>query len=536
MRRYPALWQYLVFWATAQLFYFPTRHAGFVTDFTGLLQRFEGSTAAGILNSFGFPALQPVLNAILYTWHTWFGIQPLPWYLLQTSLHALNALLLLRLGQTLGRYLQLPRARSIGWAAAFFFLLSPYASEPVTWRVAQNFLLATAIVLGTSKLTLNWVATPKADHWWAIQALFVLGLFTFELALILPLLCSLLIGSLPDGNWRQWRRLSLPQFAGLGLYFLLNRWLLGTWIGHYGAEVHLRFEPKLLLANGLRYAAKHLFLARDWPHPAKQWLFDGLAQPWAAYGLGGLSIIALIIGLVYWQKLPAQGRLIVIAIIAFGLALAPVLNLYFNYTLHLENDRYGYLASAFLLLGLSAALYGLPRWARLPLLLAYLAAYSFFLWQHNQYWQHSAQVYNQLLQDFEYPNRPAAFLLNLPDNFKGAPMFRDYSGQDRAFQDALKYIKQKPYEGKLYEVAQYNMTRLTDGATATVDSTGTLRVEFNQWGNWWWRRGIGMGPGYNTPVYEVESEGHHYFLRLREPVPNAVFLVQRGPKWELLGR
>ncbi len=536
MRLYPASLQYLLLWVLAQVFYFPSRKAGFVTDFTGLLERFEGRTAAGILDSFGFPALQPVLNALLYGWHALFGIAHLPWHLLQTSLHALNAWLLLSFGRSLARRLEVPQPEQIGWVAALLLLLSPYASEPVTWRVAQNFLLATAIVLWTSKLTLYWSEQPAPGRWWWIQGGFVLGLFTFELVLIVPLLSSLLLFSLPGGSWRQWQRLSLPQFAGVGFYFLLNRWLLGTWVGHYGAEVHLRFEPKLLLANGLRYATKHLFMARDWPHAAKQWLFEGLAQPWAAYGLGGTAVAALIIGLIYWRRCAPRARLIILALLAFGLALAPVLNLYFNYTLHLENDRYGYLASAFLLLGLSAALYGLPRWARFPLLVAYLAAYSYVLWQHNQYWRHSAQVYNELLQGFNYYGQPAVFLLNLPDNFKGAPMFRDYSGQDRAFRDALQYIKKKPYEGQLYEVAQYNMTRLTDGAAATVDSTGTLRVEFNQWGNWWWRRGIGMGPGYDAPAYEVESKGHHYFLRLREPATEAVYLVQDGLKWEALGR
>lgn len=531
MRRYPALLQYLLFWGITQLFYFPTRNAGFVTDFTGLLSRFEGQTAAGIWDCFGFPALQQVLNAILYTWHTAFGIQPLPWYLLQSSLHALNALLLFQLGKVLGKHLQLPDANLIGWMAAFLFLLSPYASEPVTWRVAQNFLLSTAVILGTARLALDWMDTPNRRQWIQIQGLFILGLFTFELILIIPLLSSLLLLMLPNGSWPKWRRLSLPQFGGVGMYFLLNRLLLGTWVGHYGAEVHLRFELQGMLTNALRYAAKHLFFARNWPHTAKQWLFDGLAQPWIAYGLCGVIIVTLVLGLVFRSNLSGRWQLATIALLAFGFALAPILNLYFNYTLHLENDRYGYLPSAFLLLAVATGFSALPKWARLSLLLAYLGVSGYFLWQHNQYWWKSTQVYHQMLNEFEYYDAPAAYLLNLPDNFQGAPMFRDYSGEDHAFRDALKYIKQKPYNGRLYEVGQYNMTRLTDGATATIDRAEVIRVEFNQWGNWWWRRGIGMGPGYATDSYEVDSKGHHYFLKLKKPAAGAVFLVQEGLEW-----
>lgn len=532
MRRYPALLQYLLFWATTQLFYFTTRKAGFVTDFTGLLSRFEGQTAAGIWDCFGFPALQQVLNAILYTWHSVFGIQPVPWYLLQSSLHALNALLLLQLGKALSERLNLPNAHLIGWIAAFLFLLSPYASEPVTWRVAQNFLLSTAVILGTARLTLDWMDTPNRRQWIQIQGLFILGLFTFELVLIIPLLSSLLLLMLPNGSGSKWRRLSLPQFGGVGLYFLLNRLILGSWVGHYGAEVHLRFEMQSILGNGLRYAAKHLLFVRNWPHAAKQWLFEGLAQPAVALGLGGIIVALLAAGLIFRHRLNSRWQLSVIAFTGFGLALLPVLNLYFNYTLHLENDRYGYLPSAFLMLAIAAGLSALPRWGRLPLLLAYLGCSSFFLWQHNQYWWKSTQVYQQMLNDFDYYEAPAAYLLNLPDNFQGAPMFRDYSGEDLAFRDALKYIKQQPYNGQLYEVAQYNMTRLTDGATATVDSSGTIRVEFNQWGNWWWRRGVGMGPGYDTEGYEVDSKGHHYFFLLKAPAPGAVFLIQEGLEWK----
>lgn len=533
MRRYPALWQYLLFWAITQLFYFPTWTAGFVTDFTGLLNRFEGRAAAGILDCFGFPALQQALNALLYTWHALFGIQPLPWYLLQTGLHALNALLLFQFGKALSKRLRLSNPQLVGWMAAFLFLLSPYASEPVTWRVAQNFLLATAIVLGTARLTVDWSAAPSHRRWWWIQGLFVLGLFTFELVLILPLLSSLLLFALPEGNWRKWCRLSLPQLAGAGGYFLLNRLILGSWVGHYGAEVHLRFDLQGMLANTLRYTVKHLFFVRNWPHPAKQWLFEGLAQPWAAYGLGGLFAVLLFLALLTYKKRSAPWQFIVIALVGFGFALAPILNLYFNYTLHLENDRYGYLASAFLMLVLATGFNTLPKWWRIPLLLAYLGVSSYLLWQHNQYWWKSTQVYHRMLQDFKYYDAPEVYLLNLPDNFQGAPMFRDYSGEDLAFRDALKYIKRQPYTGRLYEVAQYNMTRLTDGATATVDSTGQIRVEFKQWGNWWWRRGIGMGPGYDdTDGYEVDSKGHHYFLWVQQPDTRAVFLVQDGLEWE----
>lgn len=60
------------------------------------------------------------------------------------------------------------------------------------------------------------------------------------------------------------------------------------------------------------------------------------------------------------------------------------------------------------------------------------------------------------------------------------------------------------------------MICLMDGVIVIVDSMGILWVEFNQWGNWWWRCGIGMGLGYDIEVYEVDSKGYYYFLMLRQ--------------------
>ncbi len=532
------LLSYLLAFAIVQLFYFPTWESGFVTDFTGLMWRLEGSSAWGILDSFGFPSLQPVLNAFLYLFYHLFGLNPLPWYLVFTGLHALNGFLVYRFGSAI---LEAYRARApqlIALVGAVFFLLSPYQSEAVTWRVCFNFLFTTFLILSALWLTQAWIKEGRSRQLWGIHLLFLLGLFTFELALMLPLACLGLLLLFPEGQrtggaiGRQLRWLSLPQFGMLAVYFLLNRLILGSWVGHYGAEVHLKFQLREILSHYFLYGIKHLAFSRYWPHPWKEGLVVQLQNPVLLYSLSLLVGLALAFALFRFRRWKGEGKAGLLFLLLFILALAPAVNLYFHYLLHIENDRYGYLASAFLFLGLSAVLSFLPPRAYLLLAVGYLGISSLFLWRTNRWWEQSTTVYYRLLDGFRWYDAPAVYLLNLPANHQGALLFHDFSGKGLAFRDALQYIKGKPYKGDIYEVAQYNLAIPGDDVSVRIDSTRQLTVEFNQWGNWWWHKGLGMGGGYTTENYQVINHGQYYRLLLESVPEGAVFLYQSGGEWK----
>ena len=525
------------FLGLVQLLYRDTWNAGFVTDFTGLLWRLEGSDALGILDSFGFPALQPVLNAFLFIFYKTFGLNPLPWHLVFTSLHALNGFLAYRFGAALLETYSARAPRLIAFLGALFFLLSPYQSEVVTWRVCFNFLLSSFLVLSVLWLALAWAKQGRRRQLWAAHSLFALALFTFELALAVPLACLALLLLFPPtqrssgGLARQLQWLSIPQFSMLIAYFVLNRLILGAWVGHYGPAVHLKFRLGEILANYYRFGFKFLAFNRYWPHPWKEGLSGWLQEPALLYPLALFTVLGLLFALARFSRWRGEGKASLLFLLLFIFALAPAINLYFNYLLYIENDRYGYLASAFFFLGLSSLLSLLPRWLYLSLSIGFIILSTLFLWRTNQYWKQSTALYYRLMDSFDWYDAPAVYLLNLPDNYQGAVLFRDFSGQGEAFRDALKYIKGKPYEGAIYEVAQYNLATPTDGISVRRDSALHYTVEFNQWGNWWWRRGIGMGPGYDADTYSVESKGHFYHLTLDSIQPGAVLLYQEKGEW-----
>lgn len=530
-----ANWRWLVAAVAAlglQLMYLPTRTAGFVTDFTGLAERIETHGAAGILSSFGFPALQPLTSIFYYCFYHWFGVDGWGWHFAFTLLHTANGIFLFFLVRRLLSAVEPGQVDAVAGLGSLLFLFSPYATEVVVWRVGFHYLLVTFFILSILWQTLNYLERPSSRSWWAVILLQTAALLTYELAIVAPLLSLLIIFWQQPGRASRSaiHKLSLPQWSLIGGYFLANRLFLGTWIGHYGSAVHLRFPLDEMLANTGRYTAKWMLFSRYWVHSWKEGLAQGFQHP-----LGLILLLLLLLVLFFgllksFHRISRRAQLIWVFGIATFIALAPVLNLYFNYLLHIENDRYGYLPALFFFPALAALISYLPRWAFWGLGTLYLLFSWFFLQRTNQYWAQSTGVYRSLLAGFDGYNRDTCYLLNLPDNLQGAPMFRDFSGQDRAFADALRYVRGKAYRGVLEEVVQYNMVLPTDGVQVEKDSNG-LKVTFNQWGNWWWRRGIGAG-SYRDSTFIFHNEGHHYRLEWRIWPGDAGIFYQVGPQWK----
>lgn len=526
-----------LFWILVQVLYFPAWRSGFVTDFTGLLERFEGSSALGILTSFGFPAQQQVLNFFLYLFFQLFGTAPLPWHLVYTSLHAFNGFLFYRFHRELLRHFQVTHFEFIALGGALLFLACPYQSEPVIWKVSLNFLLSTTLILVALRQLLDWLAAGSRRFPWKVQVPFLLALFTFELAFTLPFLSlSLLLFwsyTYPERGRLGLRVLQvvMPQLAGLAGYFGLNRLMFGRWVGHYGAEVHLNLSPDLLLSAVLKYTVKLGGLARYYSHPLKEKIFTLLDQPAVAVAFALLLGSMVVWFLWRFSRLSSWQRSSGLLLLFYFIALGPVANIFFLYLQYVENDRYSYLSSGFfftLIVLLISHLNHLPRYL---VLTAFLVPNVLMLTRTVRYWQQSTEVYEGLQSSFRWHEAPAVYILNLPDNMRGVLLFRDYSGDGQTFLDALRYLQGRPYTGKLKEVASYNLTGPGDGVSVERLTTDTLKVTFNQWGNWWWRDGLG-GSSYETEDYQFIDRDHHYLLVFKSLNPEAVFIYQDGREWK----
>jgi len=329
-------------------------------------------------------------------------------------------------------------------------------------------------------------------------------------------------------------KITLPQITLIGGYFFLNKLVIGTWVGHYGANTHLQFSLPGMGTTLLKYSLKYLFFVRSYSHAYKATIFD-FCDKYGCLILCFLAISSLVFLLYkkYKPSLTGNKRTAIILLLSttFVVALLPVLNLFFYWLQHIENDRYGYLPSVFGLMLLTFLIFQLPKFLRYFLLTTYLIVSVGVLTQTNQYWKNATEVFYSLLDNYCWYDAENVVILNVPDNYNGAYLFR-IIGRKSGFQDALTYIHQKEVKGKIWEVAQYNMVQPTDGVNAIKNNPEQLKITFNQWGNWFWRNGIGVGPTHQRSIYTAHFKGQYYLLDLKNPPANTIYIYQDGKEWK----
>ncbi|MBK8562394.1 MAG: hypothetical protein IPN76_03370 [Saprospiraceae bacterium] len=339
-------------WAVAGLFlvlvhllYARTWQAGFVSDFTGFLHRIDGASLQGVWDCFGFPALHQVTNFFLFCFVKWFGVGGIGWYFVFTSLHVANGFLGFVLAKKIFEKHDHTCPETPAFMASLLFLLSPYQVEVVVWRVCFNFLFCTLTMLGSLLLWMKYCEAKLLRHLLWSLGLFVVGLFTFELAVVLPVL---LLPLTPKGEpnfvhsgvnpnflksrilfvrWSPFKCFGsgkglVPYFLLLTAYFLLNKLLLGGWAGHYGEATHLNFDLRLIASNCLKYFSKYLLWWREWSHNGKEPMVLFFERPMAAWA-GLAAGLAALWALLFAKKAPKKLRLIGHVWLLFFLALAP---------------------------------------------------------------------------------------------------------------------------------------------------------------------------------------------------------------------
>jgi protein O-mannosyl-transferase len=154
-----------------------------------------------------------------------FALPPaLPFRLFNLALHLANAVLLLFILRRLA-----PSAPAAAAIAAFAFMVSPLATEPVNYITARFGLMATAFSLAAILLHLAADDKPKRDYW--ALGFFVLALMCKETAAALPLIVFILDLARGRPGWRALWPLPLSI-----LYTLLrSQWQIE--LGPAGGEI-----------------------------------------------------------------------------------------------------------------------------------------------------------------------------------------------------------------------------------------------------------------------------------------------------------
>ena len=288
------------------------------------------------------PFYRPFSSLLLQLELQLFGAHPLPFLLLQLTLHAAIATLF---AAWLGRLTGAPGGRDTRrdtFFAALLFALYPLHPNTVLFVASFATLFATFFLLAS----LYFEARQQRG---AALLAAALALLSYEQAVVLPALILLFDLATRGGSWRSRWRL-WPYFALTAAYLLLRSALLGNLGGYDGFRQ--RLADPLALASSFGELASRLFV-------------PFFAIPFrAGWALAVAAVLAAATAAaIYWRREPGA-RLLLAALAALPLVQAP----FFFTGVVPGNGRYFYLAALLVAIVVSEGLRLL--WRRQPRLLA----------------------------------------------------------------------------------------------------------------------------------------------------------------------
>jgi hypothetical protein len=279
---------------------------------------------------------RPLQILVYMLFHAVFGFHAVPFHLFSVLLHAVNSVLVYRLGsQITGR----PRA---ALASALLFAVHPIHTEVVDWIAAYPDLMVTSILLfGMWRFTRQkGPLRPLAIA--GYSGIYLAALATKETGVMLPLLFLAyericLSRRLPELK----RKLPLyyAMLAVLGIYLVARRWALGS----LAPAEHLFFQ-----LTPLEFASSVVVIAAQY---AGKLIFPGglnffhVFHPTMGFSLEfwiALAVLAAVAAAAVWRRTPAA---MTFGIVWTALCLAPALNLT-GVGQNVFAERYLYLPSA----------------------------------------------------------------------------------------------------------------------------------------------------------------------------------------------
>jgi len=239
---------------------------------------------------------------------------------------------------------------------------------------------------------------------------------------------------------------------------------LGTLIGGYGQEIHLNFDLGLIFRNFIIYSTR-VFLP---PMPNSDfnfWIFT-------ACGLGGIYLICF--ASCYFRGYPYRNilKILLFCVAGFIILLIPVNNLGVS-TGDTQGERFLYLPSVFASIYISFMIIFTVANRRAILILSTLIILFFgaccsYL---NRNRVSASKIARNILIDLEkLKGASRIFILNLPDNFNGAYVYRN--GFYPAIQYFMPSIKGGINPNKVRIISRHNVFKENDEIALTKVGLG----------------------------------------------------------------
>jgi protein O-mannosyl-transferase len=285
----------------------------------------------------------PLTLTTFWVEHLLWGLQPLPYHLVNVLMHGLSALLLWQLLKSLG---------VLGaWLGAALWALHPVQVESVAWITEMKNTQSGLFFLLSILFFVTWMRTREANSRTAGRLKYALTLFFAALAMvsksstvILPVVLCLCAWWI-EGRWN-WRNAArvVPFFVLSTAASALSIWTQGLQLATVHDSQWVQTFPQRLAAAGI---AVWFYLGKViWPHPLisiyPRWQID--AAQWLSYL--PLLAVAAVLSILILRREPFS-RSCLFSFTYFIIALLPVLGLIDNpiFRLSLVFDHFQYLAS-----------------------------------------------------------------------------------------------------------------------------------------------------------------------------------------------
>lgn len=532
-------WSLFLFYAILTLFlYRNTFLAGLVFDFNGWASVYEQHQFKDALNSFGYPGLHQLEQIVFYTLYKLFKFNGVYWYILFALLHALSAVLGFKLIRSLFQFLDGElsiKKIQIAILSSFLFLLSPYAADVVVSKVTIHYLMSAIFIFSCLSYFLKYLRAQYLSALLFSCLFFTLALFSLELSYLIPFAVVFL------AVWQYINRQSkamlfksiLPYFLVFGGFLILHRLVVGSFIGHYGAEVHTRFNFGELVDHFFYYFNGYVLFYDFWDFRFKLFQQDVVTKFWwlALLLLGFATGITMYFK--FYQKRWFQSNFLFFGL--FVIALLPVLNMFCVRLQEIESDRYAYVASLFVYALLVNSLFLLNSKIKYALFFIFILINAHFLISNIQAFEEMGIVSRGLIDDFRWEDKTRIIILVQPENNHGARAFTTIKETGSEFAESLYLERGIDVRDKVELIYEININSTKDSVKIQVLDNTHIHVEIGWWGTWFWKYHNGALP-FNTHDYHTEMKDNLGFdLILDRPLKeDEVIIYAKGAKWREL--
>jgi len=284
----------------------------------------------------------PLVLSTFWVEHALWGLEPLPYHLVNVLTHGACAVLLWRVLRSL-------RVQG-AWLGASLWALHPVMVESVAWITEMKNTESGVFFLLSILFFVRWLRARDFNGrtgggWnYALTLLFAaLAMASKSSTVILPAVLCLCVWWM-EGRWH-WRNVArvAPIFLMSIAASAVSIWTQGLQLATVHDPQWVRTWPERLATAG---DAVWFYLGKLlWPHPLvaiyPRWQIDG--TQWVSY----LPLLAVIVVLsLFWLERERWSRTCLFAFTYFITALLPVLGLIDNYVFHysLAFDHFQYLA------------------------------------------------------------------------------------------------------------------------------------------------------------------------------------------------